>query len=195
MCVQSISLFDAHYIVGFFTESPESDNIRTLSACKVLVLSRSHYKNIAADFPGSAGAVLQNLLSKYGNLRTGLTQMNALNVGKSRLSWSSEVKEAQDDVRQEKTVAVIRELIKMHINKQKDEHTTWFCFAASRNDAATITTMIEQGFDPDSSDCEYCHYLTPILSELYSSSCSSLIFQLLSLRLQMTTALLSWSHR
>lgn len=139
----------------FFTESPESDTIRTRAACKVLVMSRSHYKDIAADHPGSAGVVLRNLLDKYGDRCQGLNEMKSLarNVGKSRLvSWDTDVDDAQDEVHKEKTIAAIRELIEMHINKQKDEHTTWFCFAASRGDTATISTMCDQGFDPNSSD-------------------------------------------
>lgn len=40
----------------------------------------------------------------------------------------------------------------MHISKQKDDHTTRFLFAASRNDTATISLMCDQGFDPDSAD-------------------------------------------
>jgi hypothetical protein len=119
-------------------------------------MSRSHYKDIAADHHGSAGVVLRNLLDKYGDRRKSLKQMKARSVGKGRLvSWDTDVDDAQDGVHKEKTVAVIRELIEMHISKQKDEHTTWFCFAASRGDTATISTMCDQGFDPNSSDCEH----------------------------------------
>ena len=162
-------------------------------------MSRSHYKDIAADHPGSAGVVLRNLLDKYGDRRKGLNQMKslALNVGKSRLvSWDTDVDDAQDAVHKEKTIAAIRELIEMHINKQKDEHTTWFCFAASRGDTATISTMCDQGFDPNSSDCEHSEHLiltsTVFLGD--SSSRSAYIFHLLSRCFQMTSALLSWSH-
>jgi hypothetical protein len=128
--------------LGFFTESPESDTIRTKSACKVLVMSKSHYKDIAADHPGSAGVVLRNLLDKYGDRR-------------KRVSWDIDVDDAQDEVHKEITVAAIQELIKVYISKQKDEHTTWFCFAASLGDTATISTMCDQGFDPNSSNCEH----------------------------------------
>jgi CRP-like cAMP-binding protein len=185
--------------LGFFTESPESDTIRTRTACQVLAMSRSHYKGIAADHPGSAGVVLRNLLDKYGDRRKGLNEMKSLslNVGKSRLvSWDTDVDDTQDRVHKEKTVAAIRELIEMHINKQKDEHTTWFCFAASRGDTATISTMCDQGFDPNSSDCEHSEHLILIFTVFLgdSSSRSANIFHLLSRRLQMTSALLSWWH-
>jgi hypothetical protein len=145
--------------LGFFTESAESDTIRTRTACKVLVMSRSHYKDIAADHPGSAGIILRNLLDKYGygDRRKILNQMNSLaqNSRKISLSWSPDVDDAQDEVHEEKTVPAIQELIEMHIIKQKNEHTTWFCFAASRGDTVTISTMCDQGFDPNSSDCEH----------------------------------------
>jgi CRP-like cAMP-binding protein len=184
---------------GFFTESPESDTIRTRTACQVLVMSRSHYKGIAADHPGSAGVVLRNLLDKYGERRKDLSLMrsSAQNRGNTRLvSWDADVDDTQDRVHKEKTVAAIRELIEMHINKQKDEHTTWFCFAASRGDTATISMMCDQGFDPNSSDCEHSEHLilffTVFLGD--SSPRSAYIFHLLSRCLQMTSALLSWSH-
>ena len=119
-------------------------------------MSRSHYKDIASDHPGSAGTVLRNLLSKYGDLRRGLGQMKSPTKkgGLSRLvSFSADIVDVQDVVK-ENSVAAIRELIQMHISKQKDEHTTWFCFAASRGDTTTISNMCEHGFDPNSSDCK-----------------------------------------
>jgi CRP-like cAMP-binding protein len=186
--------------LGFFTESSESDTIRTRTACKVLAMSRSHYKDIAADHPGSAGVVLRNLLDKYGERRKDLSQMRSspLFRGKNRrlVSFDNDADVAQDEVHKEKTIATIRELIEMHINKQKDEHTTWFCFAASRGDTATISTMCDQGFDPNSSDCEHSKHLISIFTIFLgdSSSSTAYIFHLLSRRLQMTSALLSWSH-
>ncbi|KAL3816991.1 LOW QUALITY PROTEIN: hypothetical protein ACHAXA_010111 [Cyclostephanos tholiformis] len=155
----------------FFTESPESDTIRTWTACKVLVMNRSHYKDIAADHPGSAGVVLRNLLSKYGDPRKGFSQRKSLaqSILSRRFSWSTDVQGEHD------SVAVIRELIEMHISKQKDEHTTWFCFAASRGDIATISAMCDQGFDPNSSDCElrlelYSHVFIILSHVQYRSS-------------------------
>ena len=168
---------------GFFTESPESDTVRTRTACKVLVMSRSHYRDIAADHPGSAGVVLRNLLSKFGDLRKGLGQMKSLTkkVGIGRLvSFSTDVEDAQDEIKQETSVAAIRDLIEMHISKQKDEHTTWFCFAASRGDTATISNMCEHGFDPNSSDCEYSNldWFVQYVIDDSSSSTSSLPYLL-----------------
>ena len=46
----------------------------------------------------------------------------------------------------------MQDLVQMHINKQKDDHTTRFLFAASRDDTTTISLMCGQGFDPDSAD-------------------------------------------
>jgi hypothetical protein len=73
----------------------------------------------------------------------------------SRLSWATDVKESTiDKVDQRDKFASIRKLIKLHINKQQDVHTNLFCFAASRGDVETIEAMMDQGFDPNSSDCE-----------------------------------------
>jgi len=52
-----------------------------------------------------------------------------------------------------KETAAIEDLVRMHIEKQKDDHTTRFLFAASRGDARTVSAMCEQGgFDPNSTD-------------------------------------------
>lgn len=111
--------------IGFFTESPRMDAIRTRSVCKILTMSRSDYRSLCADHPGSAGRVLANLLAKVQKLRME-------KVMSSRFDRESEADVAQAEVHVEHTKNVVEDLIKMHINKQKDEHTTRFCFAASR---------------------------------------------------------------
>jgi hypothetical protein len=74
----------------------------------------------------------------------------------SRLSWATDVKESTiDKVDQRDKFASIRKLIKLHIKKQQDVHMNLFCFAASRGDVGTIEAMMDQGFDPNSSDCEH----------------------------------------
>ena len=146
---------------GFFTESPEYETIRARSTCKVLVISRSHMKGVGADHPGSASVVLQNLLKKFGCRRSGLFQMK-MQEKISRLSWATDVK---TDVKESTTdKADVRKLIKLHINKQQDVHTNLFCFAASRGDVGTIESMMDQGFDPNSSDCE--HYVMSLIFRL-----------------------------
>ncbi|KAL3801357.1 hypothetical protein HJC23_006967 [Cyclotella cryptica] len=127
--------------LGFFTESPQMDTVRTKTVCKVLTMSRSNYRNLAADHPGSAGVVLNNLLSKVEDL----PQSN-------RIRWDSESDIAVAEVHAMQAKVAVQELVKMHISKQKDDHTTRFCFAASRGDIATITSMCDHGFNPDSSD-------------------------------------------
>lgn len=104
-------------------------------------MSRSNYRNLAADHPGSAGVVLNNLLCKAEDL----PQSN-------RVRWDSESDIAVAEVHAKQAKVAVQELIKMHISKLKDDHTTRFCFAASRGDTATITSMCDHGFNPDSSD-------------------------------------------
>ena len=50
--------------IGFFTESPQVDSVLSLTVCKTLTMSRSTYKLLAQDHPGSVGKILQNLLAK-----------------------------------------------------------------------------------------------------------------------------------
>jgi hypothetical protein len=83
----------------------------------------------------------------------------------SRLSWATDVKvSTTDKADQRDDVDSIRKLIKLHINKQQDVHTNLFCFAASRGDVGTIESMMDQGFDPNSSDCE--HYVMSLIFRL-----------------------------
>jgi len=49
----------------------------------------------------------------------------------------------------------VQDMLENHITRQKDESTTRFLLAASRDDVATINIMCEQGFDPNSADMDY----------------------------------------
>jgi hypothetical protein len=117
-------------------------------------MRRAHYKEITTEDPGSAGVVLRNLLAKLGDRRKNfvmssskLRMSSPLKVGMKQKSLMSGVGPTTADA--------LRELVNIHINKQKDEHTYLMFFAASRGDVATVATMCNQGFDPDSLDCEY----------------------------------------
>ena len=115
-------------------------------------MSKSDYQAIANQYPGSAACVLNNLLHKVEEL----PQSFRVGHKSSRIGVSfedSEVGDAAADV-QARQVVAIQELVQMHINKQKDDHTTRFVFAASRGCVDSVVSMIEQGFDPDSSDCK-----------------------------------------
>jgi CRP-like cAMP-binding protein len=63
-------LWAGHFIneSGFFTESPLTDTLRTKTVCKTLTMSRSAYKMICEDHPGSAGLILKNLLVKVHDI-------------------------------------------------------------------------------------------------------------------------------
>ena len=112
-------------------------------------MRRAHYKEISAEDPESAGVVLRNLLAKLGDRRREFSKLmsSPLNVGMRQKSSMSVVGSTAADA--------VRELVDMHIKKQKDEHTYLMFFAASRGDVATVARMCNQGFDPDSLDCEY----------------------------------------
>ena len=154
--------------LGFFTEAPQIDTIKTKGVCKLLTMSRTHYAAIAADHPGSAGIILQNLLSKVQDMASAVRFGTDLDLPKdlailragsyfdlnAASAHATEVDKAVAEARNEAALTAVEDLVKMHISKQKDDHTTRFCFAASRGDIATMSVMCDQGFDPDSSDCK-----------------------------------------
>eukprot|EP00978_Attheya_sp_CCMP212_P044918 scaffold327168_cov59-Attheya_sp.AAC.1 len=132
-------------------------------------MSQSAYKLISQDHPGSVGKILDNLLQKAEQtaIETGSEPSTYLPKDLSLLSigpvFDTANEEAKDDretdvhhtvVSAQNTSALtaIRDLIKMHINKRKDDNTTRFLFAASRGDIPTIRRMCDQGFDPNTAD-------------------------------------------
>jgi hypothetical protein len=138
--------------IGFFTESPQIENVRTVTVCKTLTISRSAYKMLAQDHPGSAGKILQNLLTKAQSMGPPPPVAN-LPQSVDFVRAGSEFWQNDGQIEQtHEHVTAIQDLVKMHIGKQKDDHTTRFLFAASRGDTNTITIMCDQGCDPDSSD-------------------------------------------
>eukprot|EP00980_Cylindrotheca_fusiformis_P020957 scaffold7970_cov118-Cylindrotheca_fusiformis.AAC.13 len=164
--------------VSFFTESPQIDTVRTTTVCKTLIISKTEYKTIADDHPGSVGRLLHNLLQKVTVIKEQQEMKNAEggsmllpNLPKSiavlaagsefdRSTTRSGSNDDDDDpvfqsltaAQTEAALSSVQDLVEMHINKQKDDHTTRFLFAAHRDDVATIRLMCDQGFNPDSSD-------------------------------------------
>jgi len=164
--------------IGFFTESPAVDSVTCLTVCKTLTMSRSAYKLIAQDHPGSVGKILKNLLDKVEELALKLdipTQIPALRAGSMYEgdfgdSYSGGLSVGGDDsvpmpmddesqrkakavgVQRKKELTAIEDLVRMHRSKLKDDQTTRFLFAASRGDTHTISLMCDQGFDPSSAD-------------------------------------------
>jgi len=128
--------------IGFFTESLQMETVRTKTVCKVLTMSKANYRDLANDYPGSAGRLLANLLSKVDDQNNRVSSHINLDVEAV----------VNPQVRVYNTAAAVQDLIRLYISKQQDDQTTRFCFAASRGDTATITVMCEQGFDPNSSD-------------------------------------------
>lgn len=135
--------------IGFFTDSPQMETVRTVTVCKTLTMSRVRYKALSEDHPGSAGRILANLLGKIKEMAAESAKSSPGN------NYSSRDEDIQQAVSSAHTAAAlnsIHDLVKMHINKLKDDHTTRFLFAASRGDNSTISLMCDQGFDPNSAD-------------------------------------------
>jgi CRP-like cAMP-binding protein len=152
--------------VGFFTDSPQIDTIRTVGVCKTLTISRSAYGLLADDHPGSAGRILQNLLAKVNSavaalpeplelLRAGSVFDQGGNGDSTNNDFDNSTRNTSERLAQLQThsaLTSIQDLVEMHISKQQDDHTTRFLFAASRGDIKTVSLMCDQGFDPNSAD-------------------------------------------
>ena len=157
--------------IGFFTESPQIDTVKTKTVCKTLTMTRVAYKSIAEDHPGSIGKVLHNLLQKvegmaaeYGEQKLRLpTRLTVVRAGSIFDSSTNDEGDhtGLDGEELEKAVAAaqtgvalgsVQDIVRAHMNKQKDDNTTRFLFAASRGDTSTIALMCEQGFDPNTAD-------------------------------------------
>ena len=152
--------------IGFFTDSPQVETVCTKTVCKTLTMSKASYKIITDDHPGSASKILQNLLTKMEALakENGSspsvvlpTKMQLLRAGSvyqdsEDTSYHTDVSRVVAEVQRSTALTAVQDLIKMHINKQNDDHTTNFLFAASRGDTSVIARMCDQGFDPNSAD-------------------------------------------
>jgi CRP-like cAMP-binding protein len=148
--------------LGFFCESPQVDSVTSLTVCKTLTMSRSTYKLIAQDHPGSVGKILQNLLNKVENMYTLVELPTPLTVLRTGSDFDVEAGygtyNGQTDAtlrRRRESLTAIKDLVKMHMSKQLDDQTTRLLFAASRGDTNTISLMCDHGFDPNNADYDH----------------------------------------
>lgn len=156
--------------IAFFTESPSNDTICTTSICKTLTMPKTVYKAIASEHMGSIHIILENLLAKAKKIAASQGRATRVTLSKrmeylkagSTFNLTSSSKDVEDsDTDMPDTVASaqaaaaltnVEDLITMHINKLKDDHTTRFLFSASREDLPTLRLMLNHGIDPDSAD-------------------------------------------
>ncbi len=157
--------------ISFFTESPQAETIRTKTVCKTLTMSRTVYKMISEDYPASVTKLLQNLLenveesAKKGgepekvSLPTKLAYLRAGSmyppVEDDSSTDDADFHNAMASIQAHASLTAVRDIVQMHLNKMKDEQTTRFLNAASRDDAETIDLMCDQGFDPNAADYEH----------------------------------------
>lgn len=152
--------------VAFLTESLLVDTVRTKTVCKTLTMSRTTYNLIAEDHPGSVGKVLHNLLVKIETaagksaLQTSFSQSaEAISTAGDSMdtsdSYRADVHQTVESVQIETAASAVRDLIKVHMEKQKDDNTTRFLFAASRGDTSLIALMCDQGFEPNGCDYDF----------------------------------------
>mmetsp|Transcript_35225 Transcript_35225/g.76426 ORF Transcript_35225/g.76426 Transcript_35225/m.76426 type:complete len:788 (+) Transcript_35225:224-2587(+) len=147
--------------IGFFTESPQVDSVACLTVCKTLTISQSAYKLLAQDHPSSVGKILKNLFEKVSDMQLNIPKpLSVLRAGSTfdmEQGYGSLSAHAVPDIyeeieRRKDALTAIKDLVQMHISKQRDDQTTRFCFAASRGDTSTISLMCDQGFDPNNAD-------------------------------------------
>ena len=161
---KDIATIDKGFIndIEFFTETVQMHTVRTSGIVKVLVLSRAAYEPLATNHPTSIHRILDNLLARVRALNTDLKQKESLeaegrrSVGVPPLReeepFQDETESSVVSTQAEIALAAVEEMIEVHINKRKDDLTTRFLFAASRDDTLTMESMLQQGFNPDAAD-------------------------------------------
>jgi ankyrin repeat protein/CRP-like cAMP-binding protein len=140
--------------IGFFTESPVLHTVISVTVCKTLTLSRQSYQMLAQDHPGSAGKILHNLLEKVENESTQVDLPKPLHVLRSGSAYENDLsmdhppcfKMGHD------SLTAVKDLVKMHMRRRRDDDTTKLLFAASRGDQDTIFLMCGHGFNPNNTD-------------------------------------------
>ncbi|KAL7540770.1 hypothetical protein ACHAXR_010362 [Thalassiosira sp. AJA248-18] len=150
--------------IGFFCESPQVESVISLTVCKTLTMSRSTYKLLSQDHPGSIGLILQNLLSKVESesMQRQLPKpVEVLRVGSKydmvegyqSIDRTDLSPETESIFRQRyESLTAVKDLVTMHMRRTLDDETTRLLFASSRGDTHTISLMCDQGFDPNNRD-------------------------------------------
>ena len=146
--------------IAFFTESPQIDTVKTVTICKTLIISKSQYKAMAEDHPGSVGRLLHNLLRKVQQVQFEQEESQAL-LESSKPNTLESPTTQEDGIHMQclttvqtgKAISQLKDLVETHIQKLRDDHTIRFLYAASRGDTETIKLMCDQGFNPDT--CDY----------------------------------------
>ena len=152
--------------IGFFTESPQVDSVSSLTVCKTLTITRSAYKLLSQDHPGSAGKILHNLLAKVKEMALQIEIPKRLTVLRAGSSFDFDIEAGygslsgntngdKAEVNRRKELTAIEDLVKMHMSKQLDDQTTRLLFAASRGDTSTIALMCDHDFDPNNADYDH----------------------------------------
>lgn len=150
--------------IEFFCETPQTATVQTVTICKMLTMSKEAYKQITEDHPASVGKILQNILARVeedlndndepedGFPRHIDFRKSSDGDTSVRSSHDDEVDRTIASAQKDAARTSVQDLIKAHISKLKDDHTTRFLYAAARDFATTISYMCNQGFDPNESD-------------------------------------------
>ena len=160
--VPNRQLGSGHFInqVGFLTEQPEAETVRTSTVCKTLAISRHDFKVLSENHLGSISIILENLLEiaeelveEAGSLCSNLPrQLESFGSRPDLVATHSDMNDMQAELQKaatalqaQSTLLTCKDLIRMHITKLKDDQVTRFLFAASRGDTITLCFMCGQG--------------------------------------------------
>jgi ankyrin repeat protein/CRP-like cAMP-binding protein len=155
--------------LGFFTDSPQIHSVVSVTVCKTLTMSRSNYKLLTQDHPGSVGKILQNLLSKVerASMQAQLPKsLEELRIGGSTLWYANGSYQSLENIDENhaivsenslatESLTVVKDLVQMHMDRNHDDQTTRLLFAASRGDTRTIHLNVSHGLDPNSHDYDH----------------------------------------
>lgn len=148
--------------IPFFTEAPNIETVKTATICKTLTMPSHVFKSIAEEHPGCASIILENLLQKVKQMvpenvdlpkrLEALRVGSAFDLGLNETEPDSDFQQTIIHAQAQAARTTVEDLIQMHINKQKDDNTTRFLFAASRSDLPTLRLMLNNGLDPNCAD-------------------------------------------
>jgi ankyrin repeat protein len=138
--------------IGFFTESPQICSVISVTVCKTLTLSMQNYQILAQEHPGSAGKILHNLLQKVESAAIQAVLPKSLDVLQSGSAYENYQSMHRSTQIGHESLSAVKDLVKMHMRRRRDDDTTRLLFAASRGDTKTISLMCGHGFDPNNTD-------------------------------------------
>ncbi|KAK9791836.1 hypothetical protein WJX73_006514 [Symbiochloris irregularis] len=165
---------------AFFTNLPQLEVVRSLTVCRIMVLSRGAFEGLERQFPVAARTVLFNLqrhaeqlveqefplqnrtkaLDRMLRRSPSTRHLNAVSADGDgdadaalvarEARMTSGLSETQESVLS--NLVRVRGIVQSHVARMDEERLTQFLYAAAQGNSAIIREMLQQGFDPNSAD-------------------------------------------